>query len=51
MWILLYFVFMEYMIAGKMLPDYINLFSPNDYEKNGKVIITYFKDKYVKFQI
>ena len=36
---------MEYMIAGKTLLDYTNLFSPNDYKKNGKIIYKYFKDK------
>ena len=25
--------FIEYMLAGKILLDYTNLFSPNDYEK------------------
>ena len=28
--------FIEYMIAGKTLLDYTNLFSPNDYKKNEK---------------
>ena len=28
--------FIEYMIAGKNLLDYTNLFSPNDYKKNDK---------------
>ena len=36
----------EYMIAGKNLLDYTNLFSPNDYQKNDKIIYKYFKDKY-----
>ena len=36
----------EYMLAGKTLLDYINLFSPNDYKKNDKIIYKYFKDKY-----
>ena len=38
--------FIEYMLAGKTLLDYTNLFSPNDYKKNGKIIYEYFKDKY-----
>ena len=38
--------FAEYMRAGKTLLDYTNLFSPNDYKKNGKLIYKYFKDKY-----
>ena len=33
------------MIAGKTL-DFTNLFSPNDYKKNDKIIYKYFKDKY-----
>ena len=40
--------FIEDMIAGKNLLDYTNLFSPNDYQKNGKIIYKYFKDKYGK---
>ena len=31
------------MLAGKTLFDYINLFSPNDYEKNGKLICNILK--------
>ena len=38
--------FIEYMLSGKTLLDYTNLFSPNDYKKNGKIIYKYFKDKY-----
>ena len=33
------------MIVGKTLLDYTNLFSLNDYQKNGKIIYVYFKDK------
>ena len=33
-----YIAFMEYMLAEKKLLDYTNLFSPNDYKKNGKII-------------
>ena len=40
--------FIEYMIAGKTLLDYTNLFSPNDFKKVAKVIYEYFKDKYGK---
>ena len=40
--------FLEYMIAGKKLLNNTNLFSPNNYEKNGKIIYKYFKDKYCK---
>ena len=38
-------VFMEYMLAGKILLNYANLFSPNDYKKNDKIIYKYFKDE------
>ena len=34
------------MLARKTLLDYTYLFSPNDYEKNDKIIYRYFKDKY-----
>ena len=40
--------FIEYMLAGKILFGYNNLFSPNDYEENNKVIYKYFQDKYVR---
>ena len=38
--------FIEYMFAGKTSLDCPNLFSPNDYKKNDKIIYSYFKDKY-----
>ena len=34
------------MLAGQPLLDYTNLFSPNDYKKNYKIIYKYFKVKY-----
>ena len=34
--------FIKCMLAGKTLLDYINLFSPNDYKKNDKIIYKYF---------
>ena len=40
--------FIEYMIAGKAFLDYTNLFSPNDWKKNDKIIYKYLKDKYGK---
>ena len=33
-----YIVFIKYMLAGKTLLDYTNLFSLNDYKKNDKII-------------
>ena len=38
----------EYMVAGETLLDSTNLFSPNYYKKNDKIIYKYFKDKYGK---
>ena len=43
--------FIEYMLAGKTLLDYINSISPNDYEKNDNIMHKYFKDKYVNSRI
>ena len=40
--------FIEYILAGKTLLEYTNLFSPNDY-KNDQIIYKYFKHKYVNF--
>ena len=31
--------FIDFMLKGKSLLDYTNLFSPNDYEKNDKIIL------------
>ena len=33
----------DFMLKGKSLLDYTNLFSPNDYEENDKVILKYFQ--------
>ena len=33
--------FIDFMSKGKSLSDYINLFSPNDYEKNDKITLKY----------
>ena len=35
--------FIDFMLKGRSLPDYTNLFSPNDYEKIDKAIIKYFQ--------
>ena len=40
--------FIEYILAGKILIDYTNSFSPHNYKKDDKVIYKYFKDKYGK---
>ena len=39
--------FKEYMLTVKALLDYTNLFSPNGYKKNEKIIYKYFIGKYV----
>ena len=43
--------FIEYILAEKTLLDYANLFSPNDYEKNGKSIRKFFKNRYVMSRV
>ena len=35
--------FIDFMLKCKSLPDCINLFSPNDYEKNDKIVLKYFQ--------
>ena len=35
--------FIDFMLNGKSLFDYTNLFSPNYYEKNDKVILKNFR--------
>ena len=43
--------FIGYMLAGKTLLEYTNLFSLNDYKNYGEIIHKYFKDKYVKSRV
>ena len=43
--------FIEYMLAGKPLLDYTNLFSSNDYKNNDKITYKNFKDKYDKSRV
>ena len=35
--------FIDFMLKGKSLLDYANLFSPNDYEKKNKIILKHFQ--------
>ena len=35
--------FVDFMLKGKSLPGYTNLFSPNGYEKNDKKMLKYFQ--------
>ena len=37
--------FIDFMLAGKKLTDYTNLFSPYDFKKNDDIIFTYFKNE------
>ena len=37
------FEFIDFMLKGKTLLDYTNLLSPNDYEKNDKIILKSFQ--------
>ena len=34
--------FIDFMLAGKKLTDYTNLFSPYDFKKNDNIILNYF---------
>ena len=35
--------FTDFMLAGKALTEFTNLFSPNNFRKNDNVILNYFK--------
>ena len=35
--------FIEFMLKGKSLLEYTNLFSPNEFKKNDKIILKYFQ--------
>ena len=35
--------FIDFMLKGRSLLEYTNLFPPNDYEKNNKTILNYFQ--------
>ena len=36
--------FIEFMLAGKKLNDFTSMFSAYDFEKNDRIILSYFKD-------
>ena len=36
--------FIDSMLAGKKLTAYTNLFSPHDFDKNDRIILSHFKD-------
>ena len=35
--------FIDFMLSGKKLTDYTNLFFPHDFKKNDNIILNYFK--------
>ena len=35
--------FIDFLLNGRSLLEYTNLFSPNDYEKSDKIIAKYFQ--------
>ena len=35
--------YIDFMLKGEHLLHYTNLFSPNDYEKNDKIVLNYFQ--------
>ena len=37
--------FIGFMLAGKRLTDFTNMFSPYDLKKNDDIILSYFKDE------
>ena len=41
--------FIDFMLAGKKLTDYTNLFSPHDFKKNNNIILSYFKNELMQF--
>ena len=37
--------FIDFMLAGKKLTDFINLLSPQEFKKNDDIILSYFKNE------
>ena len=37
--------FIDFMLAGKNLTDYTNLFSPHNFKKKDNIILSYFKNE------
>ena len=44
-----YIGFIDFMLAGKKLTDYTNLFSPHDFKKNDNIILSSFKNEWMQF--
>ena len=38
--------FIDFMLAGKKLTDFTNMFSRHDFKKNDDIILTYFKNEW-----
>ena len=36
--------FIDFMLAGKILSEYTNIFSPNNFKKNDDIVLNYFMD-------
>ena len=41
--------FTDFMLAGKKMTDYTNLFSPHDFKENDTTILSYFKNDKMQF--
>ena len=41
--------FIDFMLAGKTLTEFTNLFSPNNFKKNDDIILNYFTDNVKKW--
>ena len=41
--------FIDFMLAGKKLTGFKNMFSPYDFKKNDEIILNYFKDRWKQF--
>ena len=39
--------FIDFMLGGKKLTDYTNLFSPYDFKKNDNIILPYWKNRFI----
>ena len=37
--------FIDFMLAGKKLADFTNMFSLHDFKENGDIILSYFKNE------
>ena len=42
--------FIDFMLKGKSLLEYTNLFSPNEYKRNDRIILKYFQQNLNKLK-